>query len=138
MPQSRCAAPTANVLDTIATLRAKKVRFALSNVTTVPADPNPLKAFDFKLVKIDRQVLSLDEDERWQRLTALIDAVRPLGATVVVEGVESAKHHSMVSQSGADFGQGFFYGRTMVINLLLTFLEAGGTSLRARKTGGRG
>ncbi|MEW9583176.1 EAL domain-containing protein, partial [Paraburkholderia sp. DGU8] len=67
------------------------------------------------------------------RLAAVVDAARPFGATVVAEGVESASHHTVVTQSGADFGQGFFYGRTMVISLLLTFLEAGGTSLRMQK-----
>jgi c-di-GMP phosphodiesterase len=134
MPESLCAKPTANVLNAFAALREKKVRFALSNVGTGQGSPDVLPAFAFELVKIDRQVLALDTDERRQRLTAVIDAARRLGATVVAEGVESATHHVVVSLSGADFAQGFFYGRTMVISLLRTFLEAGGTSLRAQKT----
>ncbi|MFL9908618.1 EAL domain-containing protein [Paraburkholderia sp. RL17-337-BIB-A] len=133
MPESRCAKPTANALNAFAALRAKKVRFALSNVGTGPGSHDILPAFAFELVKIDRQVLALDTDERGRRLTAVINVARRLGATVVAEGVESATHHVVVSQSGADFGQGFFYGRTMVLSLLRTFLEAGGTSLRAQK-----
>lgn len=134
VPESHCAKPTANVLNALAALREKKVRFALSGVGATPLAPDLTKVFAFELVKIDRQVLALDADERKQRLKAVVDAARPFGATVVAEGVESASHHTLVSQSGADFGQGFFYGRTMVISLLLTFLEAGGMSLRMQKT----
>ncbi|HKR43344.1 MAG TPA: EAL domain-containing protein [Paraburkholderia sp.] len=130
MPESHCAKPTANVLNALAALRKKKVRFALSGVGMTPVDPGLIKVFAFELVKTDRQVLDLDSDERLRRLTGTIDAVRPFGATVVAEGVESATHHAVVSRSGADLGQGFFYGRTMIINILLTFLEGGGTSLR--------
>jgi EAL domain-containing protein (putative c-di-GMP-specific phosphodiesterase class I) len=133
MPESLWAKPTANVRNAFSALRAKKVRFALSNVGAGQGSPAMLPAFAFELVKIDRQVLALDADERRRRLTAVIDAARRLGATVVAEGVESANHHAVVSQSGADLGEGFFYGRTMVISLLRTFLEAGGTSLRAQK-----
>lgn len=134
MPESHCAKPKANVLNALAALRGKKVRFAVSGVGATPVAPDLIKVFAFALVKIDRQVLALDGDERKQRLTAVVDAARPIGAIVVAGGVESATHHALVSQSGADFGQGFFYGRTMVISLLLTFLEAGGTSLRMQKT----
>ncbi|MBB5462303.1 EAL domain-containing protein [Paraburkholderia sp. Cpub6] len=133
MPESQCARPTANVLNALAALRAKKVRFALSGVGASLVDPDLIKVYAFELVKIDRQVLALETDERRRCLTAVVDASRLFGATVVAEGVESAGHHTVVSQSGADFGQGFFYGRTMVISLLRTFLEAGGTSLRMQK-----
>lgn len=133
MPESDCTKPTANVINALAVLRAKKVRFALSDVGAPLVDPDLIKAFSFELVKINRQVLTLDTDERRRRLTAVVDVARRFGATVVAEGVESAGHHAVASESGADFGQGFFYGRAMVISLLRTFLEAGGTSLRVQK-----
>lgn len=135
MPQRGCAAPTADVLNTIATLRAKNVRFAMANVDEVPSHRDRLEMFGFEQIKIDRHIMTLDEDERRQRLTAVVSAVRPLGATVVAEGVESANHHAVVSQAGVDLAQGFFYARTMTLSLLLTFLEAGGVSLRMRKKG---
>jgi len=137
MPQRGCASPTAEVLHAIAKLRAKGVRFALAHVDEVPADPARLEAFGFEQVKIDRHIMTLDEDERRQRLTAVVRAVGASGASVVAEGVESARHHAVVSQAGVDLGQGFFYGRAMTRSLLLTFLEAGGVSLRMRKKGRR-
>lgn len=135
MPQRGCAAPTADVLHTVATLRAKNVRFALANVDEVPSHRDRLEMFGFEQIKIDRHIMTFDEDERRERLSAVVGAVRPLGATVIAEGVESASHHAVVSQAGVDLAQGFFYGRTMTLSLLLTFLEAGGVSLRMRKKG---
>lgn len=135
MPQRGCAAPTADVLHALATLRARHVRFALANVDEVPSDPDRLQIFGFDQLRIDRHLMTLDEDERLQCLTAVASAVRPLGATVIAEGVESARHHVVARQAGVDLGQGFFYGRAMTFSLLLTFLETGGISLRMRKKG---
>lgn len=133
VPQGHCPVPTANILNAFASLRDKKVRFGLSGVGMSPVRADLLATFGFELVKTDREVLALDTDERIRRLVAVTDAVRASGATIIVEGVESANHHMVISQSGAEFGQGFFYGRAMVIHLLRTFLEAGGTSLRVRR-----
>jgi c-di-GMP phosphodiesterase len=131
--QSHCEKPAVNVLNALGALREKEVRFALACQGTGPVDPRLLAAIEFEMVKIDRQVLALDEVQRRQRLAEVIEVARSIGASVVAAGVESAAHHSVVERSGADFGQGFFYGRTMVINLLRTFLEAGGTPVRARQ-----
>jgi EAL domain-containing protein (putative c-di-GMP-specific phosphodiesterase class I) len=135
MPQRGCAVPTADVLHTVATLRAQNVRFALTNVDEVPSYRDRLEMFGFEQIKIDRHIMTLDEEELRQRLRSVVRAVRPLGATVVAEGVESASHHAVISQAGVDLAQGFFFGRTMTLSLLLTFLEAGGISLRMRKKG---
>lgn len=133
MPEEHCAKPTRGVLDAVTALRAKGVRLAMSGVTNVETYWGFHKAFHFDLLKIDRQVLALDDDERRQRLAALVDAARELGSVVVAEGVESASHHKVVSRCGAEFGQGFFYGRTMLLSLLVTFLNAGGNSLRGKR-----
>jgi EAL domain-containing protein (putative c-di-GMP-specific phosphodiesterase class I) len=114
-------------------LRARGVRIAMSGVTSVETYRGFHKTFRFDLLKIDRRVLALDDSERRQRLAAFVDVARELGSIVVAEGVESAIHHKVVSRSGAEFGQGFFYGRTMVLSLLVTFLNAGGSSLRGKK-----
>jgi EAL domain-containing protein (putative c-di-GMP-specific phosphodiesterase class I) len=132
MPEEHCARPTKGVLDRVAVLRAKGVRLAMSGVTTVETYRGFHKAYHFDLLKIDRGVLALDDGERQQRLAAFVDAARELGAIVVAEGIESASHHKVVSRSGAEFGQGYFYGRTMVLGLLVTFLNAGGNSLRGK------
>ncbi|MFM0013424.1 EAL domain-containing protein [Paraburkholderia sediminicola] len=133
MPEEHCATPTEGVLDAVTTLRAKGVRLAMSGVTNVGAYWTFHKAFQFDLLKIDRSVLALDDGERRQRLATLVYAARELGSIAVAEGVESAIHHTEVNRSGTEFGQGFFYGRTMVLSLLATFLDAGGSSVRGRK-----
>jgi EAL domain-containing protein (putative c-di-GMP-specific phosphodiesterase class I) len=133
VPEEYCARPTKRVLDAVTVLRARGVRIAMSGVTSVETYRGFHKTFRFDLLKIDRRVLALDDSERRQRLAAFVDVARELGSIVVAEGVESAIHHKVVSRSGAEFGQGFFYGRTMVLSLLVTFLNAGGSSLRGKK-----
>lgn len=83
------------------------MRFALANIDDAPPDPLRHESFRFEQVKLDRHIMMLDEEECRQRLNALVRAVRPSGATVVAEGVESIKHHEAASQSGVDLGQGF-------------------------------
>jgi EAL domain-containing protein (putative c-di-GMP-specific phosphodiesterase class I) len=133
MPEEHCARPTKGVLDAFTELRARGLRLAMSGVTTVETYWSFHKAFRFDLLKIDRRVLALDDGARRQRLAALVEVARELGSIVVAEGVESASHHMVVSRSGAEYGQGFFYGRTMVLSLLVTFLDAGGNSLRGKR-----
>lgn len=133
MPEEHCATPTEGVLDAVTALRAKGVRLAMSGVTNVGTYWTSQKSFQFDFLKIDRSVLALDAGERRQRLANLVYAARELGSIAVAEGVESAIHHTEVNRSGAEFGQGFFYGRTMVLSLLATFLEAGGSSVRGKK-----
>ncbi|VVD60868.1 Putative cyclic-di-GMP phosphodiesterase YjcC [Pandoraea eparura] len=91
--------------------------------------------FGFEQIKIDRHIMTLEEDERRQRLTAVVSAVRPLGGAMVAQGVESANNHAVVSQAEIELVRGFFCGRTMPLSLLLTCLEAAGVSLRMRKKG---
>ncbi|VVD32314.1 EAL domain-containing protein [Paraburkholderia dioscoreae] len=133
LPEEHCARPTKGVLDAVTMLRARGVRLAMSGATSVEMYSTLHEAFHFDLLKIDRRILALDDGERRQRLAALVDAARELGSIVVAEGVESASHHRVVSRSGAEIGQGFFYGRTMILSLLVTFLNAGGNSLRGKK-----
>ncbi len=133
MPEEHCARPTKSVLDAVTVLRARGVRLAMSSVTSVDTYSALHEAFQFDLLKIDRGILALDDRERRQRLEAFVDTARELGSIVVAEGVESASHHRVVSRSGAEIGQGFFYGRTMILSLLVTFLNAGGNSLRGKR-----
>ncbi|MGT2477675.1 EAL domain-containing protein [Paraburkholderia terrae] len=114
--------------------RQKQVRFALSGVR--PAD----RAFElprdmsFEMVKVDRQVLGLDPDERASHLNALTGMGHDIGAVVVIEGVENMAHHNIARSSRAEFGQGFFYSRALGAIRLKDFLET--TNAPHSSTGG--
>ncbi|MCX4149968.1 EAL domain-containing protein [Paraburkholderia sp. WS6] len=100
--------------------RGKGVRFALSGVKAELELP---RGMSFEMLKIDRIVLALDNDERAARIRALAKMGHDLGAMVVVQGVESAIHHGIAQESQADFGQGFFYSRTLNVTRLTRFLK---------------
>ena len=77
----------------------------------------------FEMVKIDRDVLGMDPDERSRTISALTSMGHEMGAVVVVEGIETAAHHNVARASWAEFGQGFFYSRALGASQLKAFLQ---------------
>jgi diguanylate cyclase (GGDEF)-like protein len=64
------------------------------------------------VVKLDRRFLLGDLGERRQALlAATVGLVHSVGATCLVEGVETAEQHEMVRAAGADLAQGYLFGR---------------------------
>ncbi|WP_207002228.1 EAL domain-containing protein [Trinickia mobilis] len=127
------AKSTQRVLDVMSKLRKKRVRFALSGVGVTPANFALLEQFKFELAKIERQTLSLENDERVQALSALADLGRRLGATVVAEGVESVVQYQAVCRARVDMAQGFFLGKAMRLIDLSTFLESNESRFSANR-----
>ncbi|MFM0406843.1 EAL domain-containing protein [Paraburkholderia dipogonis] len=126
--ESDCADVTSRVLESLEALRKDGVRFALAGAGLDPVNFRLLRTFDFELIKMDREVLALDSDERVSRLAAMSDVAHSVGAMVVADGVENAAHHQALSTSRTDLGQGFFYSRSLTIGRLEAFLESGGPS----------
>jgi len=126
--QSDCADVTSRVLESLEALRKDGVRFALAGAGLGSINFRLLRNFDFDLIKMDRQVLTLDSDERVSRLATMADVAHDVGAVLVADGVESAAHHEALRASRTDFGQGFFYSRVLTIARLEAFLESGGPS----------
>jgi EAL domain-containing protein (putative c-di-GMP-specific phosphodiesterase class I) len=126
--ESDCADTASRVLESLAFLRKDGVRFALAGAGLGPINFRLLRNFDFDVIKMDRQVLTLDSDERVSRLATMADVAHDVGAMLVADGVESAAHHQALHASRADFGQGFFYSRALTIARLEAFLESGGPS----------
>jgi EAL domain-containing protein (putative c-di-GMP-specific phosphodiesterase class I) len=103
--------------------REKGVRFALSGIRSTDLGLRLPKDISFEMMKIDREVLGLDPEERSQQLDALTKMGHDLGAVVVVEGIENTAHHNVARASRAEFGQGFFYSRSLGVNRLKEFLQ---------------
>ncbi|MFM0095614.1 EAL domain-containing protein [Paraburkholderia nemoris] len=126
--ESDCADSAPRLLESLASLRKDGVRFALAGAGLGSINFRLLRNFDFDLIKMDRQVLTLDSDERVSRLATMADVAHDVGAMLVADGVESAAHHQALRTSRTDFGQGFFYSRVLTIARLEAFLESGGPS----------
>lgn len=65
------------------------------------------------IVKIDRgfTVLALANDYEYDLLVHIINMVHNLGIKIVVEGVETEEEYERIMALGADYIQGYFFGR---------------------------
>ncbi|MBB3257175.1 EAL domain-containing protein (putative c-di-GMP-specific phosphodiesterase class I) [Paraburkholderia bannensis] len=111
------------LIPLMAQAREKGVRFALSAVRPTDVGLELSKEMSFEMVKIDRNVLANDPDERSRQVSALTRMGHEIGAVVVVEGIENAAHHHIARTSRAEFGQGFFYSRALSASRLKEFIE---------------
>ncbi|MFM0092778.1 EAL domain-containing protein [Paraburkholderia sediminicola] len=109
------------LIPMMAQARDKGMRFALSGVRPTDVGFELPADMTFEMVKIDRDVLGMDPDERTKQINALTCMGHDMGAVVVVEGVENAAHHSIARASRAEFGQGFFYSRALGASQLKAF-----------------
>jgi EAL domain-containing protein (putative c-di-GMP-specific phosphodiesterase class I) len=112
----------------MAQARDKGLRFALSGVRPTDVGLELPADMTFEMVKIDREVLGMDPDERTRQINALTSMGHDMGAVVVVEGIENAAHHNIARASRAEFGQGFFYSRALGASQLKAFLQTANTS----------
>jgi EAL domain-containing protein (putative c-di-GMP-specific phosphodiesterase class I) len=94
------------------------------------------------LIKLDRQLLLKANHDRAIRrvLPTLISLLHEIGTLVVAEGIETSTEASISLDSGADFGQGFFFGLpspdvTLIEHVLprLELMRAETTSEHARR-----
>ncbi|MFL9901391.1 EAL domain-containing protein [Paraburkholderia fungorum] len=99
------------------------MRFALSGVRPTDVGLELPADMTFEMVKIDREVLGMDPDDRSRQISALTRMGHEMGAVVVVEGIENAAHHKIARASRAEFGQGFFYSRALGASRLKAFLQ---------------
>lgn len=107
----------------MAQARDKGIRFALSGLRPTDVGFELPADMTFEMVKIDREVLGMDPDERSRQISALTSMGHEMGAVVVVEGIENAAHHNIARASRAEFGQGFFYSRALGARQLKAFLQ---------------
>lgn len=65
------------------------------------------------IVKLDRAIVARHRDDANIRALAarLCDAARVVGARVLVEGIETAEHVAVAHALGADYAQGYLFGR---------------------------
>jgi c-di-GMP phosphodiesterase len=122
------------LIPMMAQARDKGTRFALSGVRPTDVGFELPRDMTFEMVKIDRDVLGMDPDERSRQISALTRMGHEMGAVVVVEGIENAAHHSIARASRAEFGQGFFYSRALDASRLKAFLQT--TNAQSSKPAG--
>jgi diguanylate cyclase (GGDEF)-like protein/PAS domain S-box-containing protein len=93
--------------------RAQGAMVALDDLGAGHSSLTYLDALRPDVVKLDRELISgIDEDPSRQRLVgALIDYAHELDVRVVAEGIETEAELAVISDLGADLGQGWYLGR---------------------------
>lgn len=98
--------------QTVGQLRNLGVQIWLDDFGTGYAGIDCLRRFELDIVKIDRSFLP--ERQRAQdvrMLEGMIQLLRSLGRTVLVEGVETEEQKALLEKLGVDLIQGFLIGR---------------------------
>jgi EAL domain-containing protein (putative c-di-GMP-specific phosphodiesterase class I) len=99
------------LLDALDRVRPTVVGFALDDVGSTEATLSMLPLVTPAIIKLDRRIVQGEvDDETAQVLTTAYDEAERTGATLLNEGIETARHASLARSFGATLGQGYFFG----------------------------
>jgi len=100
--------PDEAVVARVRELRSKGFQFALDDVIGLDADYDALLTL-VDVVKVDIQPLSSEQ------IRALVDRVRPTGARLLAEKIDSREQMEFCRELGFDLFQGYYFARPTVI-----------------------
>ena len=102
-------------------LRDVGVRVSLDDFGTGYSSLAQLRDLPIDMVKIDRSfTLDVVENEMTRAMTSsVIELCEALGLTVVVEGIETAAHESVIADLGGTVAQGWHYDSALPAQVLL-------------------
>ena len=87
---------------------------SLANLCDYPID----------VVKIDRDILLKTDTQKGKALlSGIVALVHRLGISVICEGVETEEQHTLVSDSGCDYIQGWYYSKAMPLEECESFIK---------------
>ncbi len=91
-------------------LRKEGIAFALDDFGSGFANIDTVVKLPFDIIKIDRQLLLLMDDPKYNiLLKSLIEIFLALDLEIVVEGIENNKQSKFVEDIGATYQQGYLY-----------------------------
>ena len=104
-------------------LAARGVHLSLDDFGTGYANIGQLGRLPVASIKIDRSLARTATTAPTERnlLGAVIGLARSVGATVLVEGVETHAQAAAIRELGADAAQGFLYARPMPVDDFITW-----------------
>lgn len=110
-------------IASLARMRLKGFGLAMDDYGVGYASMQQLSRCPFTELKIDRMFVdgALDRPNRRVILESAIEIGKRLGITTVAEGVESEAHWRLLQELGCDVAQGYFFGKPMPANELMTW-----------------
>ncbi|WP_319244675.1 EAL domain-containing protein [uncultured Propionivibrio sp.] len=99
--------------EAILAYRSRGFRIAIDDFGCAHSNFDRLWQLTPDIVKIDRSlIVQAEQNPRARRiLPKIVEIIQELGAIAVCEGIETAAQHDIAVDAGADYLQGFHYGR---------------------------
>lgn len=97
-------------------LRVKELGFsiALDDIGSGYTSLVSLCEYPIDIVKVDREILLLANEERGKKLfSGIISLAHYLNLKVVCEGVETEEQNALVTESDCDYIQGWYYSKAL-------------------------
>ncbi|MBU1190760.1 MAG: EAL domain-containing protein [Gammaproteobacteria bacterium] len=111
--------------ETFRMIRDLGITISLDDFGTGYSSLSHLRRFPINFLKIDRSFVDealTNVDDR-AIVSAIIGMAQNLGLQVVAEGVETREQADFLREKGCDFAQGYFFGRPMSAENILTHLH---------------
>ncbi len=107
-------------------LKIKELGFtvALDDIGSGYASLISLCEYPIDIIKIDRKVLLLTNEERGKKLfLGIVSLAHYLNLSVVCEGVETTEQNQLVGESDCDFIQGWYYTKALPVEQAEVFYK---------------
>jgi len=127
---------SSNVTDQLLMLRDAGIEVALDDFGTGYSSLSYLKKFDIDYIKIDQSFvrnLSVGSDDM-ALCEAIIVMAHKLDLKVIAEGIETDRQRHLLTASGCDFGQGFYFSRPVSASEMGESLESSHLSRSGTET----
>jgi diguanylate cyclase (GGDEF)-like protein len=83
-----------------------------------------LQRFPFSVIKLDRSFIAKEDPKNAAIVEALIQLARGLGMEVVAEGLETAEQVALLTNLGAEMGQGYYFAKPMPVEDALGMVKS--------------
>ena len=102
-----------NIKETMATFKERKIKLAMDDFGMGFSNYEAILRLPFDVFKIDRTLLLLCEQSPQYQIIIknLVNALKTLNRTVIIEGVETKEQSLMAIEMGVTLHQGFLYSR---------------------------
>jgi predicted signal transduction protein with EAL and GGDEF domain len=117
-------------------LQAIGIKISLDDFGTGYSSLYHLRELRFDKIKIDRSfVMAMDSDAASAKIVhSVIALARNLGVPTIAEGIEQQGTMDVIAAGGAEYGQGYLFGKAMPAEEAAKLAKAAG-ALRLRKAG---
>jgi diguanylate cyclase (GGDEF)-like protein/PAS domain S-box-containing protein len=129
----------ANARNVLSALQGLGIKISLDDFGTGYSNLYHLRELRFDKVKIDRSFVTTmgSDNERAKIVHSVIGLARNLGLPTVAEGIEQSETLDLLVQDGAEFGQGFLFGRAMAADAADRLVQSASEYEQTKGSGSR-